>query len=70
MVLGWLYDTVKQILKALNYRMIKEKLDIEKYIETLDNRNIIRLCRFRTTNHKLPIETGMWQYIARGNRKC
>ena len=38
--------------------MFKEKLDIEKYFEKLDNRNIITLCRFRTTNHKLPIETG------------
>jgi hypothetical protein len=65
---GWLYDTVKQILKALNYRMFKEKLDIEKYFEKLDNRNIITLCRFRTTNDKLPIETGMWQNIARENR--
>ena len=50
--------------------MFKEKLDIEKYFEKLDNRNIKTLCRFRTTNDKLPIETGMWQNIARENRKC
>jgi len=75
-----LYNTVKQIIidqfkqiwhsnlqnspKARNYRMFKEKLEIEKYFEKLDDRNIITLCRFRTTNHKLPIETGRWQNIA------
>ena len=50
--------------------MFKEKLEIEKYFEKLDDRNIITLCRFRTKNHKLLIEMGMWQYIARENRKC
>ena len=50
--------------------MFKEKLEIEKYFKKLDDRNITTLCRFRTTNHKLPIETGRWQNIARENRKC
>ena len=27
-------------------------------------------CRFRTTNHYLPIETGRWRNIDRGNRYC
>ena len=50
----WLYKTVKQNIidqfkqiwhynllnspKALNYRMFKEKLEIEKYFEKLDDR--------------------------------
>jgi hypothetical protein len=28
------------------------------------------LCKFRTTNHKLPIETGRWNNIDRVNRIC
>ena len=28
------------------------------------------LCIFRTTNHKLPIETGRWYGIDRENRQC
>jgi hypothetical protein len=28
------------------------------------------LCRFRTINNKLPIETGQWQNIPTENRKC
>ena len=27
-------------------------------------------CRFRTTNHYLPIETGRWRNIDRENRYC
>ena len=29
-----------------------------------------RFCRFRTTNHYLPIETGRWINIDRGNGYC
>ena len=28
------------------------------------------LCKFRTTNHKLPIEKGRWSNIPRENRYC
>ena len=34
----------------------------------LEIKNAILLCRFRTTNNKLPIETGRWQNIPRENR--
>ena len=30
----------------------------------------LTLCKFRTTNHKLPIEHGRWNNIPRENRKC
>lgn len=28
------------------------------------------IARFRTSNHKLPIETGRWNNVDRENRKC
>ena len=28
------------------------------------------LCRFRTTNHRLPIEAGRWQNLPREDRLC
>jgi hypothetical protein len=31
---------------------------------------VLTLCKFRTTNHKLPIEQGRWNNIQRENRKC
>ena len=36
-------------------------------LATLDR---ITYCRFRTGNHRLPIETGRWHRIERQNRHC
>ena len=83
---NWLNATIKQILidqfkqiwkgrvyespKGLNYRLFKENLEFEEYFTKLDDKNISTLCKFRTVNHKLPIETGRWRNIARENRLC
>ncbi len=83
---GWLCNSVKQILtdqfnqtwiscvqnspKGLNYRIFKEKLEFEDYLKVLDQKHAIDLCRFRTTNHNLPIESGRWRNIDRNDRKC
>ena len=40
----------------------------EPYLEILDAKKDIILCKFRTTNHRLPIELGRWQNIERSNR--
>jgi hypothetical protein len=40
------------------------------YFNILENKDIFTFCKFRTTNTKLPIETGRWNNIARENRKC
>ena len=32
--------------------------------------NVIALAKFRTSNHKLPIETGRWSNIPRNQRIC
>jgi hypothetical protein len=34
---------------------------MEVYFDILDNKNVVELCRFRTANHKLPIEIGRWK---------
>jgi hypothetical protein len=36
----------------------------------LDEKDFLTLCKFRTTNHKLPIEHGRWNNIPRENKKC
>ena len=56
--------------KTINYRLFKDTLELEKYFNILDKKNYIIFCKFRTINHKLPIETGRWQNIERQNRKC
>ena len=56
--------------KALNYKLFKDFFGKEDYFEILGNKLSIDLCRFRTTNHKLPIEQGRWNNIVRNNRIC
>ena len=52
--------------KALNYRIFKTKFEFEEYFNILNIGDAIRLCRFRTTNRYLPIETGRWRNIDTG----
>ena len=56
--------------KAINYKTIKTEFKYEEYLNILEIKDAILLCRFSTTNNKLPIETGRWQNIPRENRKC
>jgi hypothetical protein len=40
--------------KELSYRLFKENFEFEHYLD----KDRIAYCRFRTGNHRLPIETG------------
>ena len=82
----WLKEVVKQILndqfkqtlfsnmrnssKASNYMLFKENCDFEDYLDILSDKERITLCKFRTTNHRLIIETGRWHNIDRDDRIC
>ena len=77
----WLINTVKLKLrdqyeqtwisliddspKANNYKLIKTSFQMEDYFELLEHKKAIDFCRFRTTNHKFPIEQGRWDNIDR-----
>jgi hypothetical protein len=54
----------------LNYRIHKDNLVFENYLNILNDKDILTLSKFRTTNHKLPFENGRWKNIARENRIC
>ena len=56
--------------KGQYYRIFKENLEFEKYLDFLSNSYRYVLCRFRTGNYKLPIETGRWENIERTERIC
>ena len=64
------YSNIQNRCKTLNYRLFKDNFCFEKYFDILDNRDIFTFCRFRTTNHKLPIEYGRWGNIQRNARIC
>ena len=49
---------------------MKETFEFEKFFKILDFKKATDLCRFRTTNHKLPIEQGRWNNTDRNNRIC
>ena len=48
---------------ALNYRLYKKGVSFENYLEILKDKKLFLLCRFRTSNHRLPIDIGRWQNI-------
>jgi hypothetical protein len=45
-------------------------LVFENYLNILNDKDNLTLSKFRTTNHKLPVENGRWKNIARENRIC
>ena len=63
-------STLQNSPKALNYRIYKENLQFENYLNILSKKDALILCRFRTCNNNLPIETGRWHNIPRENRVC
>ena len=82
----WLKQTIRQRLrdqfqqkwsaetfengKCLMYRVIKDTFKMEKYLINIPKKYCIILCKFRTSNHNLPIETGRHTGITRNNRFC
>ena len=81
----WLKATVKQKLKdlfinewfslvetssnATFYRIFKTKFGFEPYI-CKQNKYLHYLVKFRTRNHRLPIETGNWNRTPLNERVC
>ena len=82
----WLKAKVKQILndqfqqsflseinnssKAVSYRLFKENCYFEEYLDLLSEKERNLLCKIRTTNHRLIIETGRWYNIEKHDRVC
>ena len=56
--------------RGINYRMFKHDFKLENYLLKLSIKNARILCKFRTGNVNLPIETGRWFNIERDYRIC
>ena len=52
------------------YRIIKATFGFEKYLTISDPKQRNNICKFRTTNHKLPIVTGRFNNVERAHRLC
>jgi len=52
------------------YKVMKSERKLEKYLTDLDSGGAVDLCRFRASNHKLPIVTGRFEKIKKEERLC
>ena len=63
-------SSIENSSKGDNYKLFKQELKFENYLDNLEDKDKFTLCRFRTSNHKLPIEVGRWRRVDRENRFC
>ena len=63
-------STLDDSPKGLTYRISKQTLECESYFNILKDKDLTSLCKFRTTNHKLPIECRCWCNIQREDIIC
>ena len=56
--------------KGKRYRTFKLYLRCEKYLEKLPKKIRTVLLEFRSTNHRLPVETGRWISMPYNERSC
>ena len=64
------YLKLKILVKALNYRLSKRQFETENHLYSLDDNFLYEFRRFRTLNHKLPIDSGRWKNVDRNMRIC
>ena len=57
-------------LKKSNYMHLKTEWKQEQYIESTEYADTICLLKFRTDNHRLPVETGRYQNVEFKDRLC
>ena len=56
--------------KGMHFALFKDNLGCESYITKLNGASLLNMFKFRTCNHRFPVETGRWENIALENRKC
>ena len=56
--------------KGKSYNYFKQDLNFENYLINLDKKHYLSLIKFRTGNHRLPVETGRWANLPVNERKC
>ena len=69
---------IDQSIQALNtdstkckmYNYIKSKLEMPYYLKCLGDQHTNALLKFRTANHKLPVELGRYKNIPTEDRLC
>jgi hypothetical protein len=63
-------DSVRISSSSITYRLIKIQPKLNQYFQVLSNHYSRILTKFRTRNHRLPIEVGRWHNTPLYNRIC
>lgn len=68
------YQTYNQEIqntnRALFYKSIKTRYGYDEIQDEIDTQLVYYLTKFKTSNHRLPVETGRWHRIPFQERKC
>ena len=62
--------TLENSSKGKNYKLFKETIALERYFLLLPPKQYITLVKFRTSNHRFPVETYRWVGNPLSERKC
>ena len=65
----WSHDLQKSS-KGLHYALFKDNIGLESYLTKLDGANLLNMFKFRTCNHRFPVEVGRWDDTDLDSRKC
>ena len=65
----WL-ESIQKSSKCIFYKEFKKELKFEKYLNELDVSLRFFMVRYRTCNHRLPIEEGRFNNVLHVDRKC
>jgi hypothetical protein len=64
------HEQVFNSSKCITYRIFKSSFELEPYFKLLPRNLALSLCRFRCSNHKLPIEKGRYIGMYHDLRYC
>ena len=56
--------------KGTIYQLFKDSIELEKYFLVLDRKQYLTFVKFRTANHRLPIEVLRWESVPINERLC
>ena len=56
--------------KGTIYQVFKDSIELEKYFLVLDRKQYLTFVKFRTANHRLPIEVLRWEGVPINERLC
>ena len=55
---------------CLNYRAMTESKHLQKYLLTLPSQYMYAMCKFKCSNHRMPIVSGRYANVSVDERKC